>query len=422
MAPGLVLGRSLRSIPSTTADALSSSSSSLDGPLMGPADGPLREAGRLYGRGGGGGDYSKREAAHGVLDPHDINNVGFFVLFALIGVAFVVTGIWFFFWAKNGGFHFKEGDWDEYKSTVLRRKGPNGTLLSGATRSTKLGGGSVYKDVRDDEDGTTVVTDSTGLSGITAGASDIAARERRRAKQEQRDRERRRRRREEQKTTTTPTTKHRRRHGEAAEEGRHVGEDGVMDEVAEKEALKELRSYRHEKAARVGGLNKESDGSQWDGSTNPSESAVSASDTPTTMTMTTTTRTTTTATAPTKSKAGAIRKVYSTAERNEQREAERIRAEARRLREESRSSRRRRRDFSYNRPEASDSAAMESLLEGEASDLGVRRSLVSVPEEGRTVGTAVPGGRDRHRDRERERERERHRERRERREGRTSCR
>ncbi|PBP16168.1 hypothetical protein BUE80_DR013046, partial [Diplocarpon rosae] len=34
-------------------------------------------------------------------------------------------------------------DWEEYKSTVLRRKGPNGTTLSGATESTDLGGGSV---------------------------------------------------------------------------------------------------------------------------------------------------------------------------------------------------------------------------------------------------------------------------------------
>jgi len=55
----------------------------------------------------------------------------------------VITGIWFFFWAKNGGFYFKEGDWEDYKSTILRRKGPNGTTLSGATPSTNLGGGSV---------------------------------------------------------------------------------------------------------------------------------------------------------------------------------------------------------------------------------------------------------------------------------------
>ncbi|KAG5935966.1 hypothetical protein E4U53_000317 [Claviceps sorghi] len=327
------------------------------------------------------GEKTPQDPTRGVLDPHDISNVGFFVLFALIGAAFVVTGIWFFFWAKNGGFHFRENDWDEYKSTVLRRKGPNGTLLSGATRSTDLGGGSVYKDVRDEDDGTTVITDSTGLSGVTAGASDIAARERRRAKQEKRERERERRRRRGDRKTR----------GEGDE--RHVGEEGVMDEAAEKEALKELRSYRHERPARVGGLNKESDGSQWDGSTNPSESSqVSSAAVPST------------APAPAK-KTPAIRKVYSTADRNERREAERIRAEARRLREESRSrSRPARRNFSFNRPEASESAVTESLLEG--SDLGTGGYLPSVPESRARGHKSRDRDRDRDRDRERERERE----------------
>ncbi|KAG6141715.1 hypothetical protein E4U28_002940 [Claviceps purpurea] len=335
----------------------------------------LQHARRLHTR----GDQTTPDPSHGILDPHDINNVGFFVLFALIGVAFVVTGIWFFFWAKNGGFHFKEGDWEDYKSTVLRRKGPNGTLLSGATRSTKLGGGSVYKDVYDD-DGTTIITDSTGLSGVTAGASDIAAREKRRAKQEARDRERRKKRSEKQKK------KHKDKSGD--EGTRRAGEDGVLDEMAEKEALEQLRSYRHERPARVGGLNKESDGSQWDGSTNPSESTVSSD-------LLSHRQSTPTTTPTKKTAAAAIRKVYSTTDRGEQREAERIRAEARRLREESRS---RRRDFSFNRPDATESAATESLLEG--SDLGVRDYLPSVAE------SRGHGSRDRDRNRERERERE----------------
>ncbi|KAK2603793.1 hypothetical protein QQS21_003995 [Conoideocrella luteorostrata] len=339
MAPALALVRSLRSIvPRATYKDISSESA------LGSSDGPLVEAGRLFAR----DEKSHPDPSHGVLDPHDISNVGFFVLFALIGVAFVVVGIWFFFWAKNGGFHFKQNDWDEYKSTVLRRKGPNGTLLSGATPSTNLGGGSVYKDVNED-DSTTVVTESTGLSGVTAGASDIAAREKRRAKQQQRDRERRKRRGEKKNSSK-----------------RHVGEDGVTDEVAEKAAQKELRSYRHEKAARVGGLNKQSDGSQWDGSTNPSDSTVS--------TELLSNRQTTPTTTPTK-KPAAIRKVYSTADRNAERESERIRAEAKRLREESRTSRR---DFSYNRPDASESAASESLLEG--SDLGTKSYHHPMPE------------------------------------------
>lgn len=333
MAPVLALVRSIRTVISTAAGidpTLETASGSIDGPLA--------EAGRILAR--GAKPTATTDPSHGVLDPHDISNVGFFVLFALIGVGFVVTGIWFFFWAKNGGFFFKENDWDEYKSTVLRRKGPNGTLLSGATKSTKLGGGSVYKDINED-DSTTVVTESTALSGVTAGASDIGAREKRRAKQDQRDRERRKKRGEQRNSSK-----------------RHVGEDGVQDEFAEKEAKKELRSYRHEKAARVGGINKESDGSQWDGSTNPTDSTVSSE--------LLSNRQTTPTTTPTK-KPAPIRKVYSTADRNAERESERIRTEARRLREESRVSRR---DFSYNRPGASESNASESLLEG--SDLGTK--------------------------------------------------
>ncbi|KAF2858964.1 hypothetical protein K470DRAFT_259350 [Piedraia hortae CBS 480.64] len=78
----------------------------------------------------------------GTKAPQTFNNVGFMVLFALIGASLVIASLWFFFWAKNGGFHFEEGDWEEYKSTVLRRKGPDGKTLSNATKSTRLGGGS----------------------------------------------------------------------------------------------------------------------------------------------------------------------------------------------------------------------------------------------------------------------------------------
>ena len=81
--------------------------------------------------------------SNATVDPTTISNNGIFALFGIIGAGLVLAGIWFFFWAKNGGFRFRKGDWAEYKSTVLRRKGPNGTLLSGATPSTRLGGGSV---------------------------------------------------------------------------------------------------------------------------------------------------------------------------------------------------------------------------------------------------------------------------------------
>ncbi|KAI5458442.1 hypothetical protein BGZ63DRAFT_46576 [Mariannaea sp. PMI_226] len=280
------------------------------------------------------------DASSGVLDPHDINNVGFFVLFALIGVAFVVTGIWFFFWAKNGGFTFKENDWDDYKSTVLRRKGPNGTILSGATRTTNLGGGSVYKDVADkdaaDDDNHTVMTQGTFLSGITAGASDIFARQKRKRRQEKRDKER-------------------------AKQGKRtskrvVGENGVLDEEAEQDAKEQLRNYRSEKAARVGGMNKQTEGSEWEGSTNAgTESNVSSS-------LLSDRQKTPTSTPTKKANGPGIRKVYSVADRRDDREAQRMRSEARRLREAGREAgRQARRDFSYQRNNASQS---ESLLEG----------------------------------------------------------
>jgi len=291
------------------------------------------------------------EPESGSFDPHNINNAGFFFLFALIGVAFVCTGIWFFFWAKNGGFQFKETDWDDYKSTVLRRTGPNGTILSNATRPTNLGGGSVYKDV--DDDNTTVVTESTTLTGITAGASDIYAREKRRKKQEKRDRD---------------------RAKKGKKTSRHVGEEGVEDEDAERAAKKELRNYRHERAARVGGLNKESEGSEWDGSTNNgTESNVS--------TNLLSEHQTTPTTTPQKSKAG-IRKVYSTADRRENREAERMRAEARRLREAGRNARR---DFSYQRAESYSRA--DSQVDSQASESLVSSALTRTTDDSGDIGT-----------------------------------
>ncbi|KAF7559849.1 hypothetical protein G7046_g4315 [Stylonectria norvegica] len=363
MAPALF--STLRRVVSAT--PVSVATRTTDG--FGSPDGPLAEAHKLL---------AARAERHtptvdpdsGVLDPHDINNVGFFVLFALIGVAIVVTGIWFFFWARNGGFVYKENDWDDYKTTVLRRRGPNGTLLSGATASTNLGGGSVYKDVNDhdhdDDDGTTVVTESTALSGITAGASDIGAREKRRAKQDKRDREREKKKKRDADKKKAKSKSDSDRESKKAGK-RTVGENGVLDEEAEQAAKNELRSYRHERAARVGGINKEAEGSNWDGSTNPTESMATES---TAASELLPNRQTTPTTTPTKPPG--IRKVYSTAERAE-------RAEARRLRQESRTSRR---DFSYQQAENSLS---ESLLEGSSttgtgSEVGTKSYHHPLPE------------------------------------------
>ncbi|KAI1812225.1 hypothetical protein GGS20DRAFT_558899 [Poronia punctata] len=272
----------------------------------------------------------------GVTDPQNINNTFIFVLFGLIGAAFVIGGIWFFFWAKNGGFYFREDDWDDYKSTVLRRRGPNGTILSGATESTDLGGGSVYKDVADNDNRTEYTAGLTEMSasdtvstltGITAGASDIAGRERRRRAREKKEREheKRREKRRSEKEAKKKNSSSRRK----------VGEDGALvDEEAEEEAQRNLRAYRHERPARVGGLNKEFEGSEWDGSTNPEMSTMSGSEYLLAGKQATPTST------PTKEKekeerssrkAGGIRKVYSTADRTAMRENEHLRREAKRL-------------------------------------------------------------------------------------------
>ncbi|KAI1768716.1 hypothetical protein GGR53DRAFT_517656 [Hypoxylon sp. FL1150] len=321
---------------------------------------------------------TKVDPSKGAVKPQDINNTFIFVLFGLIGAGFVCTGIWFFFWARNGGFHFKEDDWEDYKSTVLRRKGPNGTLLSGATPSTQLGGGSVYKDIDDGATeytgGLTQMTGATGdtgdtvstLTGITAGASDIAGREKRRQKRERKERER--------------EKKKDRKNREKSSSKRHVGEDGVLvDEAAEAAAKDHLRAYRHEKAARVGGLNKESEGSQWDGSTNQDNSTSAGSDL-------LSNRQSTPTNTPTKkdrerekdkdkdkaSKSGGIRKVYSTADRNANRESERMRREARREERAAAGSSSVRRDFSFQRarvhnPSAVSSSVRESTIEEESN-------------------------------------------------------
>jgi hypothetical protein len=206
--------------------------------------------------------------AVGVTEPSSIPNKAVFVLFGLIGASFVVAGIWFFFWAKNGGFYFKEDDWEEYKSTVLRRKGPNGTTLSGATESTDLGGGSVvhgeksgrwgrkkgrkekrYKDFDFDEQ-----TEYTGSNGGESLDSEMTELKSKNVIKKSKNRDK--------KSKRGPPT-------EASEVGT------LVDEEMDVGVHEELRAYRHEKPAKVGGLNREADGSAFDGSTHDGSSAAS---------------------------------------------------------------------------------------------------------------------------------------------------
>ena len=293
--------------------------------------------------------------AAGVTPPQNVPNKLIFILFGLIGFGFIVTGIWFFFWAKNGGFYFKESDWDEYKSTVLRRKGPNGTTLSGATATTDLGGGSVvhgeknskwgrlrkgkkgsggrsrYKDF--DEEGTL-----TGSGGGSALSSEMG----------------------ELKYEALGGKKARKWRNRDSRSEVTDFEPRIEGEEVDAAVREELRAYRHEKPARVGGLNKESDASAFDGST--AESATAASDL-------LSNRERTPTNTPTKTRkerkdtytggTGGIRKVESmsnpgnsfwnratgsSSKKNKEEEQDRIQAEARKLQEKGRAARR---DFSF---------------------------------------------------------------------------
>jgi hypothetical protein len=219
-------------------------------------------------------DPIPKPGADGVTPFDSIPNNAVFALFGLIGVGFVLTGIWFFFWAKNGGFVFKENDWDDYKSTVLRRKGPNGTTLSGATESTDLGGGSV---VHGEKSGRSIwgrkkkskggksVADSrykdfdeesTGFTETTA-TTESTNKWRLRKDKKKKDKK-----------------QSRLRGGDLASEMTEATE--MLEDDVDASVADAMRSYRHEKPARVGGLNTKSDASAWDGSTNDNSTTVSS--------------------------------------------------------------------------------------------------------------------------------------------------
>lgn len=159
------------------------------------------------------------DASKGGLPPRAFNNRAFFALFALLAVAMVLASLWFFFWAKNGGFVWRKGDWEDYKSTVLRRKGKDGRTLSAATPRTQLGQGSIAGTF-DVEKEAAWAHKPNFRPGMIRHVKDTAMRER------------------------TPSD----------------------DDV---------RAYRHEKAATVGGMNGEHDGQYFASSHNSFSNLVS---------------------------------------------------------------------------------------------------------------------------------------------------
>ena len=176
----------------------------------------------------------KYSPGHGAINPDSIHMKGLLALFALLGAAFVLAAIWFFFWAKNGGFVWRKGDWDEYKSTVLRRKGPDGKTLSNATKSTKLGGGSIVGKGYSDVDGYTATDTRTGY-GYTESGSCV-----------------------------TNEKGGKKGGGGKAKNFKETAKKKLLrrwkDEKWEGEADDDVRAYRQEKPARVGGINREADG------------------------------------------------------------------------------------------------------------------------------------------------------------------
>ncbi|KAF3915582.1 hypothetical protein ABW21_db0206579 [Orbilia brochopaga] len=76
-------------------------------------------------------DSLEKRAAY--AKPSDFSK-GLIAIFAILGGAMAAAVWWFFL--KHGGFVWKEEDWDDYKSSVMRRKGPDGkTIASGSTRA-----------------------------------------------------------------------------------------------------------------------------------------------------------------------------------------------------------------------------------------------------------------------------------------------
>ncbi|GAB7350121.1 hypothetical protein MBLNU459_g0785t1 [Dothideomycetes sp. NU459] len=208
----------------------------------------------------------------GCTAPESINNHAFFALFAILGVAMIVVSIWFFFHAKNGGFVWQNGDWDDYKSTVLRRKGPDGKTLSNATKSTKLGGGSIVAHQARWAAKSVVGYDEKGRKGILGkrgfgNSHSVTYRD-------------------------TFSDVSGSRADDMSEAMSQIGRDprirggggrtkgpasAAGGHHANRYRDRDVRDYRHEKAATVGGMNRQADGSHF-GYSDRSETMTEISD------------------------------------------------------------------------------------------------------------------------------------------------
>lgn len=201
----------------------------------------------------------------GCIDPSKVNNKAYFALFALIFAAIVIVSIWFFFHAKNGGFHWHPQDWDDYKSTVLRRKDANGnTIYSGRSTVSKPSQGdriAAKSVVGYDEKGRKGIMAVRGLGGshsvyYSDGFSQYTG--------------------DRGSDTMTSVSRNEKPRSKPSKDtrirGGHASDTEAPTNHSRRYRDRDLAEYKHEKPATVGGMNRSADGVTHDfGSDNRSD-------------------------------------------------------------------------------------------------------------------------------------------------------
>lgn len=190
----------------------------------------------------------------GCLDPSKVNNKIYFSLFALIFAAIVVASIWFFFHAKNGGFHWQQGDFEDWKSTVMRKKDANGNTIYSARsvvnrprKSDRIAAKSV---VGWDEKGRKGIMAVRGFGGshsvyYSDGFTQYSG-----------DRS--------DAMTSISRNHHNMEKKQPKIRGGGYSAAPTTTDHSRRYRDRDLRDYKHEKPARVGGMNRSADGTQYD--------------------------------------------------------------------------------------------------------------------------------------------------------------
>ncbi|KAI4747950.1 hypothetical protein E4T50_01746 [Aureobasidium sp. EXF-12298] len=190
----------------------------------------------------------------GCLDPSKVNNKIYFSLFALIFAAIVVASIWFFFHAKHGGFHWQQGDFDDWKSTVMRKKDANGntiysarSVVSRPRKSDRIAAKSV---VGFDEKGRKGIMAVRGFGGshsvyYSDGFTQYSG-----------DRS--------DAMTSISRNHHNTEKKQPKIRGGGYSAAPTTTDHSRRYRDRDLRDYKHEKPARVGGMNRSADGTSYD--------------------------------------------------------------------------------------------------------------------------------------------------------------